>query len=102
MNPHDGDYLLFVEELYDLAHIKLCKEKKTGINMNVEGVDTLKNYKSQFRSAQTPWFVSEIKGNGLNVELKKLFRLHTVSDGNAANSHVKISIANILPDEGFF
>lgn len=102
MNPHDGDYSLFVEDLYDLAHIKFCKDKKSGIDMNIAGVDSLKNYKSQFRSAQSPWFVSEIKGDGINVELKKLFRFHTVSDGNAANSQVKISIANILPDEGLF
>ena len=102
MNPHDGDYSLFVEDLYDLAHIKFCTTQKSGIIMNIEGVDTLKNYKSQFRSAQTPWFVSEIKGDGINVELKKLFRFHTISDGNAANSQVKISIANILPDEGLF
>lgn len=104
MNPHDSDNLLFVEELYDLAHIKLCTEKKSGIVINISGVTgtTVSNYKSQFRSAQTPWFVSEIKGNGTNVDLKKLFRFYTISDGNAANSQIKISIVNILPDEGLF
>ena len=34
--------------------------------------------------------------------VRKLFRFHTISDGNAANSEVKVSIQNIRPDEGLF
>lgn len=104
MNPHEGDYSLFVEDLYDLAHIKLCKTvgSNNSILMGITSATTWNNYKTMFRCAKTPWFVSELKGNGLNVELKKLFRFHTISDGNAANSQIKVSIANILPDEGFF
>ena len=101
MNANEGDYSLFIEELYDLAHIKACNN---GIytDINISKVTELSDYKDQFRSAFTPWFVSELKGEGANVEMKKLFRFYTISDGNAANSQIKISIANILPDEGYF
>lgn len=59
-------------------------------------------YREQFRYATTPWVVSELKGSAEKVEVKKLFRFHTITDGNYANSQVKISIANIRPDEGTF
>lgn len=62
----------------------------------------MNDYKERFRCATTPWVVSEIKGDGKNLELKKLFRFHTITDGNAANEQVKISIANIKPDDGTF
>lgn len=62
----------------------------------------LNNYKEGYRFASTPWLVSELKGDAQNVELTKLFRFHTISDGNAANIQIKISIENIKPDEGIF
>lgn len=60
------------------------------------------DYHESFRCASTPWIVSELKGDGKKVELKKLFRFHTISDGNCANSQIKISISDIRPDEGTF
>ena len=60
------------------------------------------DYKEQFRCASTPWFVSELKGDGGFVDVKKLFRFHTISDGNGANHEVKVSIQNIRPEEGLF
>lgn len=60
------------------------------------------NYKEQYRYASTPWIVSEMKGSANNVELNKLFRFHTISDGDASNTEVKVSIENILPDDGTF
>jgi len=65
------------------------------------------NYKSQFRYAQTPWIVSDALINSADsaattATLRKLFKFVTVSDGNAANTQVKVSIQNIKPDEGVF
>ena len=60
------------------------------------------DYKEGFRCAQTPWIVSELKGNGTKVDVLKLFKFYTISDGNMANSEFKISIANISPDDGTF
>ena len=62
----------------------------------------LNDYKEPYRFASTPWFVSQIKGDATNYELNKLFRFHTISDGDNANREVKISITNIRPDEGLF
>ena len=62
----------------------------------------LNDYKSAFRYASTPWIVSNLKGDYDHVEINKLFRFHTISDGNTANYEVKISIENIRPDEGVF
>ena len=76
---------------------------------NSDGIDDvvpitldLNNYKEQYRYASTPWVVSEMKGSATEVELTKLFRFHTISDGNTANTEVKISIENIDPEQGTF
>lgn len=68
----------------------------------VDIMTSIGNYREQFRHAMTPWFVSELKGDFKNIELKKLFRFHTISDGKVANEEVKVTIANIRPDEGTF
>lgn len=103
MSAQEGDYPVFVEELFDLAHIKVCDSETPVYNtIGIEKIEFFNDYKEMYRCAFTPWFVSELKGNGSNVELKKLFRFYTISDGNAANSQIKITIANILPDEGLF
>lgn len=60
------------------------------------------NYKEPYRYASTPWIVSEMKGSASNVELNKLFRFHTISDGVNANMEVKVSIENIDPTLGTF
>lgn len=105
MSPQEGDYSLFVEEMYDLAHIKECDSSTPKYNILGIGAISdynLSEYKEPYRCAMTPWFVSEIKGGGTCIEVKKLFRFYTISDGNAANSQIKISIEKILPDEGLF
>ena len=60
------------------------------------------NYKEAYRYASTPWIVSEMKGSAENIELTKLFRFHTISDGSASNTEVKVSLANIDPENGTF
>lgn len=67
-----------------------------------EIVKDYNDYKERFRSAETPWFVSQPLGNGNNIEVKKLFRFVTISDGNSANEEVKVSIEKIYPDDGLF
>lgn len=63
----------------------------------------MSDYHEMYRCATTPWVVSDLMGIGNDkADLKKLFRFHTISDGNCANREVKISIANIKPDEGTF
>lgn len=65
--------------------------------------DYYQSFKSAFRYAQTPWIVSNILSDGdQNLTMKKLFRVMTISDGNAANYQVKISIEDIDPVSGTF
>ena len=62
----------------------------------------LNNYKEQYRYSSTPWIVSELKGAANNVELTRLFRFHTISDGDNSRLECKISIENIDPTLGTF
>lgn len=125
LNPGDSNYIykvlgnrpnsnssVYVEAVYE--HIlEMENFDKTSVTINVvEEVaklddDTMHNYKSQFRYAMTPWFVSEatirsIDNNSKEGSVRKLFRFATISDGEAANYQVKVSIQNIKPTEGTF
>ena len=62
----------------------------------------MNNYKEQYRYSSTPWVVSEMKGAANNVELTKLFRFHTISDGDNSRLECKVSIENIDPTLGTF
>ena len=62
----------------------------------------LNDYKSAYRFSSTPWIVSNIKGDYTKFEVNRLFRFHTISDGDASVNEVKISIENIKPDAGTF
>lgn len=87
-----------VKNLSDGLYYRLTKDKG-----DVKFIDcNLNDYKSAYRYASTPWIVSNLMGDYNHVEMKKLFRFHTISDGNNANNEVKVSIENIRPDEGVF
>ena len=76
------------------------------------------NYCEMYRPAQTPWFVSEAfaseetttEGEGATATttttkratMKKLFKFITISDGDAANYQVKVTIQKINPFKGTF
>lgn len=85
----------------DTVHV-LSEDRMYTMTDSVVKYTDINDYKEGFRCASTPWIVSELKGDKNVVEVKKLFRFHTISDGNAANKEVKISIQNIRPDEGLF
>ncbi len=76
------------------------------INLNNDDVYPVtldfNNYKEQYRYASTPWIVSEVKGSAEDIELNRLFRFHTISDGSGSETEIKISIENIDPDDGVF
>jgi len=62
----------------------------------------LNNYKEPYRNAMTPWLVSNVKGDSMNMALNKLFRFHTVKDGVDTTNLVKVSIADISVDDCTF
>ena len=66
-----------------------------GINNDLIGAtsDAFTNYNEQFKTPETPWVVSELRGS----EVERLFKFISISDGDAANKEIKISITNIDP-----
>jgi len=93
----DGKTALFLEEFYEnMFDIYNAEGKILGIDFDLVeyGRNTYSNYLQQYQQAVTPFVVSELRGN----KVLRLFRLFTISDGNAANQQFKISIVNIKPD----
>jgi hypothetical protein len=96
-DPQDGKTALFVEEIYEnMFSDYLTNNKILGINITnlVQYNKSFDDYKQEYQPAVTPWVVSELRG----TNVLRLFRLWTISDGNAANRQFKISIRNIQPD----
>ena len=106
-DPKVGPEPVYIEAVYDMAMDNKINELagKNTKNISFEKAicDTVSNYKEYFRCAVTPWIVSEVKdATEGSMNVKKLFKFYTISDGNAANYQVKISIQNIRPDKGLF
>ena len=55
-------------------------------------------YLEQYQSAESPWVVSELRG----TKVYNLFKFTSISDGNASNTEVKISVSNISFNNGTF
>ena len=60
--------------------------------------DSIGFYLDQYQTPETPYLVSELRGN----KVYKLFKFVLISDGNAANTQVKMSIGNISFNNGTF
>lgn len=92
----DGKSSIFVEELYgNMFNTLLTENKIRGLKTTMVNYGTsFDDYKTEYTPAVTPYVVSELRGN----KVLRLFRLWTISDGNAANEQFKISIVNIKPD----
>lgn len=130
LNPAERDYIynifstdpligtapVFIEAVYDYAFNELIQSAPIGSAMEIgpsgrinpytgtkEDKTDVTDFKETFRCAQTPWVVSEVKtATNTSINLKKLFKFYTISDGNAANYQVKVSIQRIRPDDGLF
>jgi len=48
-------------------------------------------YLEKYQSPESPWVVSELRGS----KVYNLFKFYTISDGNSANTEVKVSISDI-------
>jgi len=96
-NPDtDGYYWGFVF----VANEQLFYEIKTngGTTVVERVIGDLNDYTESFRYASSPWIVSQMIGTFANNQVHKLFRFHSISDGDTANTLFKISIQNIDPD----
>ena len=116
-DPLMGSAPVYIEAVYDMALYKALYDKayaaasasstsgsvKMAYTLASGGVSDYKDYISTYRCAVTPWIVSEVKAASTQtIDVKKLFKIYTISDGNAANYQVKISIQRIRPVEGLF
>lgn len=97
----DGKFTNCVKVLADNVVYVNTENGKGGYDVFPITLD-FNNYKEQYRYASTPWIVSEIKGSAEQVQLAKLFRFHTISDGSNSSLEVKVSIENIDPSTGKF
>lgn len=93
----DGKTALFVEELFSsMFDDGVANDQIRGINISslINYDNEFDAYKAEYQPAVTPWVVSELRG----TNLLRLFRLWTISDGNAANKQFKISVSNVRLD----
>lgn len=94
--PKDKTTKIWVEQIYpDL--IKKLDSDGLGYGINTVLIDCLSNnftdYKTQFKTPENPWVVSQLMGNNID----RLFKFISISDGDAANREIKVSIQNINP-----
>jgi hypothetical protein len=91
---------LFVEETYtSLLTNGYRAGKVRGLDCNLIDLpgarsldtDSIGFYLEQYQTPETPYLVSELRGN----KVYKLFKFVLISDGNAANRLVKMSIGNV-------
>lgn len=92
----DGNTAIYVEELFNNMFVNYnADDKIRGIKLTmINYARDYYDYLNQYQPAVTPYVVSELRGN----KVLRLFRMWTISDGNAANEQFKISITNIKPD----
>jgi len=99
--PKDKNTMIWVEAIYPDLIKKLDNDGIAyGINTAmVSGTtDIFTDYETGFKTPETPWVVSQLKGNSVD----RLFKFISISDGNSANEEIKISIVNIDPYSGQF
>lgn len=94
--PKGKNNKIWCESVYpDL--IKKIDAEGLGYGINTDIIDATSdgftNYKEQFKTPETPWIVSELKGD----DVDRLFKFISISDGDSANKEIKISITDIDP-----
>jgi hypothetical protein len=99
---HDAanEYGLYVEAIYP-HFTRQFGNSGTGLGL-ITGIASsfqfassvdFTNYTGSYTHSTTPWVVSNKQGNSV----KRLFRIHTIADGDSSASEIKISITNIDP-----
>lgn len=98
-NCSDRDTRVWVEEIYpNMLSDLITNGKILGLKSQLLHFDSFDNYQQQWQTPETPWIVSELRGN----QVEKLFKFISISDGSGANKEIKISIQRInLEDKTF-
>jgi hypothetical protein len=83
---------IFVEDVYSKKLKALVAAGQVfGLTSALVAENALTNYKHQFKTPETPFIVSELRGN----QVEKLFKIVSISDGDSANKEIKVSFENI-------
>ena len=99
---------LFLEEEYNtLLNTGYRLGKIRGLNTSFTSLPSARQdtsntsigwYLDRYQTPETPYLVSELRGN----QVYDMFKFLTISDGNSANREIKISIINISFNQGTF
>ena len=91
---------IYVEEVYQASlNYAYNQGYIRGLNCDLIALPDARSQSSQsiawnlekYQSPETPYLVSELRGN----KVYKLFKFISISDGDSANTEIKISIANL-------
>jgi len=86
---------IFVEEIYpNMLQDLINNNYILGLSQSLTFLSDVENYKQGYQTPETPWIVSELRGN----QVFPLFKFISISDGTAANKEIKISFRNINLD----
>jgi len=94
--PKGKNGKIWCERVYpDLTRLLDANGSGYGLNTIMIDADAsiFTDYQEQFQTPETPWVVSQLKGN----DVDQLFKFISISDGDNANKEIKISITNIDP-----
>lgn len=93
------DTVLYVEDIYPTIIDSIdTSGAASGVTPTIVATDTFENYLEKFRTPNTPYVVSELRGSNVF----RLFRCVSISDGDTANKDIKISIINVNFDTKTF
>lgn len=96
-----GDYGIYVESIYPhMLREAVNRGEITGISTSLTFISdsSYVNYNASYTNSITPWVVSKVAGNAT----RNLFKIETVSDGDASAKELKFSFANIDEVQGTF
>jgi len=92
--PKGKNTMIWVESIYpDLIKKLDADGYGWAVKELVENTINVDDYKTSFKTPETPWVVSQLRGSTID----RLFKFYSISDGDSANREIKISIQNINP-----
>lgn len=96
-----GDYGIYVESIFphwirEAANRGEISNIYNGFTFSNDAMFT--NYTEGYKNSITPYIVSQVVGNAV----RNLFKVETISDGDASAREIKVSFANIDPDKNTF
>lgn len=96
---NSSNYPVYVHESYvNLLSAAFKQGYIRGLSTTIIYKDETDNFMREWDTASSPMVVSEVRGN----KVDDLFQVMTISDGDSANTQIKISIQNIDLDKSEF